>query len=285
MITARNYTAQAERDLISLASNYTDKDDSRLIVDFANQLKSAVHFALPDGGRIFDDELKGIDGLEVNCPFPLITVEYFESGAKCLVLAKQIESTFFVTECALLDGRWIPHPLTMVLRNVWSSSQTSESLTHVKYEGPRKPGSISLVCDAFVNFNTLWKGINRQSRDIDYQKYCINSLARCARNVFELIEALTCKNVTTEPLEKIDAKVNARRVKAGKLPLYETRILTIKTTELKHTAGKQGASHASPRQHLRRGHIRRLESGNVWVNSCIVGDPAKGIIKKSYSVV
>jgi len=285
MITAKNYVAQAERDLINLSGNYADKEDARLIAEFANQLKNAVHFALPDGGRIFDDELKGIDGLEVNSPFPLITVEYFEFGAKCLILAKQIESFFFVTEYGLLDGRWVPHPLTMVMRNVWSSAQTSEGLTHVKYEGPRKPGSISMVCDVFVNFDTLWKGINRQSRGIDYQKYGANSLSRCARSVFELIEALTCKNVTTEPLEEIDANVNARRVKAGKLPFYETKMLVINTRSASGEKHGCGGSHASPRQHLRRGHIRRLESGNIWVNACVVGDSSKGIITKQYSVV
>lgn len=36
MITAKNYAAQAERDLINLSGNYADKEDARLIAEFAN---------------------------------------------------------------------------------------------------------------------------------------------------------------------------------------------------------------------------------------------------------
>ena len=37
-------------------------------------------------------------------------------------------------------------------------------------------------------------------------------------------------------------------------------------------------------QHLRRGHIRRLPGGNIWVNSHLVDDPTKGRIEKQYRV-
>lgn len=101
----------------------------------------------------------------------------------------------------------------------------------------------------------------------------------------ELCEALSCKNVVTEPLEPVDTSKNARRIKNGKLPIYETKILTIKAPEV--VSGKTsngGGTHASPRQHLRRGHIRRLPDCNIWVNSCVVGSVENGIIEKSYNI-
>ncbi|MEO3722889.1 hypothetical protein, partial [Lacticaseibacillus paracasei] len=64
---------------------------------------------------------------------------------------------------------------------------------------------------------------------------------------------------------------------------YETKCLTIKATQKQGTGTRTG-THESPRQHLRRGHIRRLESGNIWVNACVVGSSEKGVIKKSYNV-
>ena len=75
-----------------------------------------------------------------------------------------------------------------------------------------------------------------------------------------------------------------KRLKHGKLPIiYETKILTIKPS-VRSSSAEKGGSHTSPRQHLRRGHIRRLDSGNIWVNSCVVGSAEKGRIDKSYRV-
>lgn len=101
--------------------------------------------------------------------------------------------------------------------------------------------------------------------------------------VFEFLEALSCRNVEQTTIQKCDAALNARRVNKGKLPLYEERILTIKVNAKQGTGTRTG-THQSPRQHLRRGHIRRLESGNIWVNACVVGSSEKGVIKKSYNV-
>lgn len=99
--------------------------------------------------------------------------------------------------------------------------------------------------------------------------------------VLFLILALQCCNVQ---LETIPAPValNKKRLAHGKLPFVEYKILTV--------AGRQTAftgegTHASPRQHIRRGHIRRIsDNRTVWVNQCLVGNPNKGFIVKDYRV-
>lgn len=101
------------------------------------------------------------------------------------------------------------------------------------------------------------------------------------RIVLELLEALSCKNVVIDNA-KIP-KIGERGAANKNLPFYETKCLTIKATQKQGTGTRTG-THESPRQHLRRGHIRRLESGNIWVNACVVGNSEKGIIKKSYNV-
>lgn len=46
-----------------------------------------------------------------------------------------------------------------------------------------------------------------------------------------------------------------------------------------------GGSHASPRFHLRRAHIRKLSSGSLtFVRHCFVGQQERGKVEKSYSV-
>ena len=64
----------------------------------------------------------------------------------------------------------------------------------------------------------------------------------------------------------------------------KTKCLTIKSHVKSKALAIRTGTHESPRQHLRRGHIRRLESGNIWVNACVVGNSEKGVIKKSYNV-
>ena len=86
----------------------------------------------------------------------------------------------------------------------------------------------------------------------------------------------------------VDQRKNAKRIKQGKLPMYETRRLVIKAPITRGAASQaQGDSdRQGPREHLRRGHIRRLQDGRrIWVQSCVVGSRENGVIHKSYAVV
>ncbi|MBI5430518.1 MAG: hypothetical protein HY938_08690 [Nitrosomonadales bacterium] len=105
-----------------------------------------------------------------------------------------------------------------------------------------------------------------------------------SRAIMGLIEILSCNNVRTETIPAPKA-LNKKRTAKGKTPLYEFKVLTldfqdvhaVKTTSSQNT-------HASPRIHLRRGHIRRLENKTIWVNAAVVGNRKLGIVTKDYSV-
>jgi hypothetical protein len=79
--------------------------------------------------------------------------------------------------------------------------------------------------------------------------------------------------------------INKKREAKGKLPLFEYHLLKI-SPALKmpgHVAA--GGTHASPRLHWRRGHIRRLPSGAcTQVRPCLVGHKSLGQIEKDYLV-
>lgn len=76
---------------------------------------------------------------------------------------------------------------------------------------------------------------------------------------------------------------NRRKIAKNKPPIYDWRTVVIKPTPPR--IKQQGGTHASPRQHDRRGHLRRLSSGkNVWVRACKVGDSSLGIVFKDYEV-
>jgi hypothetical protein len=76
---------------------------------------------------------------------------------------------------------------------------------------------------------------------------------------------------------------NQRKIAQGKIPAYDWHTVVVKPAQAK--AEPQGGTHAPPRLHDRRGHLRRLRSGkNVWVRPCKVGDPSIGAVFKDYEV-
>lgn len=76
---------------------------------------------------------------------------------------------------------------------------------------------------------------------------------------------------------------NKRKIAQGKVPTYEWRTVMVGPAQIKREY--RGGTHASPRLHDRRGHLRRLKSGkNVWVSSCKVGDASKGVVFHDYKL-
>lgn len=115
-------------------------------------------------------------------------------------------------------------------------------------------------------------------------KEMTNDAAAEAMSVIELCNLLECTNIETEAIEA-PGKLNKKRIAAGKVPFFEYRVLKIRAAGQK-TAETGGGSHASPRLHYRRGHIRRLQSGKkTWVRPHMVGDAAKGHIVKDYAPI
>lgn len=105
------------------------------------------------------------------------------------------------------------------------------------------------------------------------------SVIQCC--VGSLLLLLSCSNVSEQDIPI--SKLKRDRLKKKKLPVFEHKTLYI--DDVKSARTNHGGTSASKRQHHRRGHIRRLSSGNqVWVRPCLVGDPSLGFVSKDYVV-
>lgn len=105
------------------------------------------------------------------------------------------------------------------------------------------------------------------------------------RVVFEFLAALNCTNVGSQEIPA-PGKLNAKRAKNGKTPFYAYKVL-----DLAGIAGYQpgagGSGGASPRTHLRRGHLRHLGEKYgykvLWINATTVnlakGDQVQTVYK------
>lgn len=226
-------------------------------------IPQAQHFTLPAGGRLFDDGLRGLDTdlHALRLPYPVVTISFADGARRTLVVAQELHEAERITIAVQVavdtgDGQgWGFYPCTAhpVQRH--------------------DDGSIGWSC-----FDAIGSRLDRAPMH--------EAVMAAGRAVLELIEALSCNNVAAEVVERIDPAVNARRRRQGKLPLYEVRRLVVKVGEQVHAIGAPVGDRNGPREHLRRGHVRRLADGRrTWIQACVVGSRALGVVRKSAYVV
>lgn len=225
-------------------------------------------FQLPDGGRILGDmHYRAIDdGDRLSLPFERVALEY-----------KPIRVAGGLDDLYPTDGPTVTRTVVFL----------AQDETHI-YGRPcwtfRESPERWHVCGEFA--------IQRDQAIVDRNE---KDGARIAaqmesdinpRDVMDeigatvdFLNALQCSNVGTERMDpKHGAKVK------GALPFDSYHVLTIRpsATVARDTLG---GSHRSPREHLRRGHIRRLETGaKVWVNATVVNPGVGGKVRKDYRV-
>lgn len=245
--------------------------ETELQYEFVQAAGLAFHFAkqshkfqLPAGGVLIDDvEMRALCDLEVlSLPFDRIALEFLDPevgstpgrvrSSKRIVFAAQTEDRISMFPVSYFDAdrRWVAYPMLSIPRRNFLLPNYRSGLDlpfHVETSYPEVP-----IAD-----------------------YELEVLA-----LFSMLNALACSNVSISRFRS--AKKDS--VKAA-LPFDDFHVLTI-------SPGMQAASSAgtgsnrSPREHLRRGHIRRLESGRkVWVNAAVVAaGRAAGRVFKAYSV-
>ncbi|MBK9294907.1 MAG: hypothetical protein IPM57_10795 [Oligoflexia bacterium] len=284
MQQAKNYAAQAAKGisrninggggyLDAFCEQYSVKIDvrKRILEKLFFRITSCPNFNMPDNGYIFGKD--NIDTKSSNLPFK----EFCYSTAHTINPDKSINKTI------------LAKTLVFISKNTDFDANNIEKTYAIYFvTNPKNEMWVLLpfyteILDDLFTGNVLFFGEEEKNKEEQKQ------IAQCAADFMlmfaELLTALSCKNVEQTIIQKADKALNDRRVKSGKLPLLEERILTIKVNKKVGNTGTGGGNHQSPRQHLRRGHIRRLESGNIWVKSCVVGDAAKGVINKQYKVV
>jgi hypothetical protein len=99
--------------------------------------------------------------------------------------------------------------------------------------------------------------------------------------LLSLLNALACNDVGTET-------TTSGRPKGGRSPKTPLGFDSYHTLVLGGGRGGSGASTGtgrSPREHVRRGHIRRLPTGSyTWVNAAVIAAGSGGRVQKTYRV-
>ncbi|NDH05263.1 hypothetical protein EBX93_04965 [bacterium] len=96
------------------------------------------------------------------------------------------------------------------------------------------------------------------------------------------LESLSLKNEAYAPVVQ-KTFTNRRKIAQGKMPTYDWTTVIIEPVKARQE--DKGGTHASPRLHDRRGHLRRLQNGKTcWVKPHKVGDASKGTVFHDYQI-
>jgi len=257
-----NYCRQVLRQIES--GNFEGLPDKPLaVLELTYRIKQSVKFLLPPGGVAIDDfDIKALDrDVPLHLPFPLIALEFSEHClqdqltdiSKSIVFAEErgnaisIQSMGFIRE----EGEWILTPPFSLPRIGWD-----RALDLIREKASR---------GFDVKRNADW-------HDVD----CV---AAHALLILKFLNALQCRNVQ---IDRTEPRKPSKKLPALAFDSYH--ILTIAQQGSGRSSGGAGGSHRSPREHLRRGHIRTYESGySIWINAMVVNPGQKaGKVEKDY---
>lgn len=221
---------------------------------------SSQKFILPRGGFLLEDEsLRAIDeSSELRLPFPTIALEYSSArdGDAEVLFAFDHRDRIEAFVCLRLDGVWYDFD-----SNFWMPKRGYMDRSVSGYLG--YPGLVS-----FDHYD----GANHRLDVEDNFAW--------QRVLLSFLNALTCSNVRIQRSEPRKTGT----VKAA-LPFDAYHLLVIDVPG-GWSSGAGTGGHRSPREHLRRGHIRRLADGRrIWVNATVVAaGRGAGAVTKDYVV-
>lgn len=320
-ITAQNYAAQAVEALRQSAPALRGGDRIGVIM-LAEQIEASVHFALPDFGRIFNDELRGLDGVDLRLPFPQVTLEYFvpllrekltgihsfyspkrviyleeiSRDEYALVLEeeeaakKRTRSAPIMPSMDGLDGdRFIYVSVALVVGGRWLAAGASFLMQceNWRREAPDGKG-VAVAGKTGALLPDHFADMIRREGGEKAMLLMKSDIEDELRASLEFIEALSCSNIEQGVhLQAAKQSVNARRIAEGRRPINETRMLTINLGDRVQRGPRQTIiqDRQRPHEHLRRGHVRILPNGErKWIFPMVVNAGIGNRVDKQYRI-
>jgi len=245
-------------------------------------------FSLPDGGCVIEGKaIKTLTEVElIRMPFIATALEYYSNN--------EVDGQDELVECRpriLLvtdfEGKIEMRGIWRYKNGYWAITPriqlSADGITKVAESGkdwssdviflsdPEKPIYSPLICDSKPTLESDKLEIFTKSmrRDLE-EEWGV---------VFRLMAALSCSNVH---IEKLPIPRIRERLK-GALAYDSYNYLVIGNKNSNSESERNCRFSRSPREHLRRGHIRRLSTGNkIWVNSTVVNPGVGGKIIKEY---
>ena len=253
-------------------------------------LKESQKFMLPYDGKLYHDPFyKALDETKPLClPYPVIALEYAshfgedDSVAeidmegdpdtmlnaeifKTVLLAKQTPTRIRIIPIyyskLLHSGHWLPYDEVFLPRTGYF---VREEMTADRY--------------AIMLEHT------NESR-FKFESYEFESYERAMYVFLNFLNVLNCSNI----VDSAPPRSKLQQLRGNPSTNFEYHTLTVavpRTAAATGTGSPVESGRASPREHLRRGHIRHYPTHNVWINNMVVGaNRGGGVVAKDYNMV
>lgn len=319
MTQALNYTVKAMAQLMDYPCPGAPGTRAGMRY-IAEKLRQAEVFILGDNGELLDRSKARpeVPGMLFKPPFPVVALEYSsatkEWGSSEYTAAPSTRRIALAWEwrddlppmCQALAPR-IDRPGVVIASIPYYDAQRAwmpvAAAGFVPYDGDYiQPIGVSPFRDAMVSEGRI---TTKQAAQRAFECESVPLLPEAILGMFaehgrdasmdylradlmdeanayiDLCMALACKNVSAvrHPASRA---LNRARIGSGKPKLKDFHVLEVRGAGGLPGAGLGGGT--SPRSHLRRGHIRRLDANRVtWVNATIVNGHG-GFVDKQYSV-
>lgn len=244
---------------------YVPEAANVVLPDTANVSDVPMRMPYPCTMVLSEDCTKMPDGTKKPIWKLTLALQYFDAPAEPLTE----EGDLLLWSATCFDGlwAWMPNTTFAGIRSV-PSDIAGNKLDRPVYS-LRTHNSPEL--DVYLNR----MGYSAQQRLEDMQ--CDMTTLKTLCSLLEVHDVET-------PVVSAPAKLQAKRAKNGKKPLYDYHVLRIggETWDTPYVSNGTGEGR---RSHLRRGHIRRLESKTVWVRATYVHGRKDGFLHKDYEVI
>lgn len=241
--------------------------EAAVLAAYGKAAKNAVLFRFPDKGVIDGISMDGLRITDVRPPYPVTILEWDTGKYTVAVVVIHVDRKDGTRELQMVSAVWLRGGPE---KDLGSYDRALFVMRDDDFE-----------CWMWeMSKSGAWETISGRQNIAETMPVMLFQQA------IVWLAVMCCSNVVTED-HKPPKFANRQRIAKKKPPLVTYKTLVIQAPgESCSDNEPQGGTHASPRQHLRRGHIRRLADGRtVWVNSCVVGKAENGAVIKDYAVI
>lgn len=252
----------------------TESSESELYLATAGYLEHGESFLLPEGGYFFDaDKDSDICLKGMQLPFDTCILEWrrrdpdSDDWVDVLVIVQKKGSDFALIPITCggssVSKVWIPALIGLLVADDAIVSTRDKFVT--------------VHAELFVN-PVLRSSIHKELADGANYLHEVKAVA-------QFLLLANCGNVSPVKIHEPSDKQIKAASKRRNAPFHSYWTLDCALPSSSVEARSLGGTHATPRLHMRRGHVRRLPTGKTtWVRQCAVGNANLGAVSKDYAV-
>jgi hypothetical protein len=240
----------------------------------------SVKFTLPDAGRVnnFDTQNFSLDGV-VGIPFKYICLEYYIPP----ITRKEGDPYFYI------DGvpQYTKEESCLARKRIVYAVDMDDIIEII----PAHAGTH----DDYIKAGEIWSVLPavkfiKESKSFVFPEKILGSVSDYTTELgafLFFIKAMSRSNVKVDKRPpSVKGKANVKR--NGFVPYDSYHVLTVDLNYVNEQSNPSTGhdTHASPREHIRRGHVRTLASGKkIWVNDTVVNKGVSNVVNKTYAIV